>query len=106
MLVYLSGKITGKENYKFDFQLAREKLEKQGHTVINPTDIKLPSNCDSWKDYMMVCINLLEKADAILMLKDYKESRGATIELLLAEGMNKIVMYECNDSGEYITTWR
>ena len=36
MKVYISGKITGNENYREEFAKAQAELEKDGHIVLNP----------------------------------------------------------------------
>ena len=55
---------------------------------------------------MVVCLMMLKDADAIYMLKNYKESQGAMIELAFAERMNKIIIYETNEEGQEIVKWR
>ena len=37
MRIYISGGITGGENYREAFEKAHEKLTKGGHDVINPS---------------------------------------------------------------------
>ena len=53
MKVYISGAITGVENYKEQFDKAQKELEKQGFEVINPTlfDKAMPENT-TYEEYM------------------------------------------------------
>lgn len=39
MRLYLSGKITGNENYKENFALGRAMLENAGYDVCDPTPL-------------------------------------------------------------------
>ena len=69
------------------------KNEKEIDRVINPTKI-----CrDDWPWWlcMVVCLfNLIFKADAIYMLYNWKESRGAKIEHKAARIFGKEIWYE------------
>ena len=77
MKIYISGKITGDENYKSKFSAAQNALEEKGHTVMNPAI--LPSGF-TWTEYMAVCLAMQNVCDASLFLPDWKESRGAIVE--------------------------
>lgn len=95
MRVYISGGITGVENYQSVFSAAEETLKAQGCEVINParTNATLPESF-SHSEYMDVCFALLDKADAILMLPGYENSRGANQELGYARAKGKVVFSE------------
>lgn len=93
-MIYISGKITGNPNCKEEFKKAQEYWREQGRLALNPTNISLPEGADSWEEYMLVCLNLLKSAKAIYMLKNYKESKGAMIELEFARAIGLEVYYE------------
>lgn len=93
MRIYVSGGITGVEDFKEKFAKAKEELEKQGYEVINPAIIELPKSC-TWEDYMNICIPMLELADGIFMLNNWKKSSGACTEYGYAIGTDKIIMFE------------
>lgn len=93
-MIYISGKITGNKNYKEHFKKAQEYWESTGEAVINPTEISLPKNFNTWADYMIICLNLLKNADSIYMLNNHKDSKGALIELEFARAMGIEVFYE------------
>ena len=77
MKVFLSGKITGDENYRAKFQAAADVLTAKGFTVLNPAI--LPDGF-TVSEYMKMGLAMLDCADVVYMLSDWKESRGATIE--------------------------
>ena len=91
MKVYIAGKITGYPNYKEHFKRAEEHLKALGHTVMNPAI--LPEGFH-WRDYMHICIPMLDVCEAIYLLNNWRDSDGAKIEYHTANMSNKIIMYE------------
>jgi len=90
-VVYLAGKIDGDPNYKEKFRKAAEQLESRGYIVLNPAT--LPEGMSKEK-YMPICLAMLNQADIVLLLSDYKESPGALLELKYADYQDKgIVAY-------------
>lgn len=91
MKIYISGAITGTNDYMKRFKEAEEKLIEQGYDVINPAEINshLPVNT-TWDDYMKMSLVMLSMCDAIFMLKKWRESKGACIEYgyALEKGLN------------------
>lgn len=84
-VIYLSGKITGQNNYRELFEEAKKDAENKfpGATIINPAEISLPEICD-WEDYMNICLRLLDKAGIIYLLDNWLESKGARKECATA----------------------
>lgn len=87
--VYISGPITGIENYKELFGNAENKIKYMGYEVINPARIEF--DCLSWDEYMKVDLELLEMCDAVVMLEGWKNSPGACVERGYALGTDKMV---------------
>lgn len=92
--IYISGRISGIEDTAAAiFENAEYFLNQQGNIVVNP--MKLPHNHDkSWESYMREDLKALLGCDAIYMLKNWQESRGAIIEHQLAESLNLIIIFE------------
>ena len=88
--VYLSGKIAGlpEEEYRENFaQAAIDALAffpDEQVTIVNPAT--LPAIHNSWADYLLRDLMLLKDCDAIVMLPDWVESKGATTEYYFAAG--------------------
>lgn len=80
MKIYIAGKVTGDENYQEKFERAEAALVSIGHEPINPACLRLPKSC-GWKDYMALTLSMLELADAVCLLPDWRESPGACIEI-------------------------
>lgn len=81
--IYLSGPITGHEDYIKNFNKAAEEVQTSfnGAEIINPANLRfvMPPN-STWKEYMRICHELLDMADVIYMLPGWSESKGACIE--------------------------
>lgn len=90
MKVYIAGKISGDPYYWDKFQLAQDDLESQGFTVLNPAE--LPEGMRP-ADYMRICLSMMESADLVAFLPDYKESRGAQLEWDWCQYVGKQTMY-------------
>ena len=77
MKIYIAGKITGDEDYRIKFMKARWHLERGGYIVLSPAI--LPERL-SEADYMRICFSMIDCADAVAFLPDWKQSAGARLE--------------------------
>lgn len=93
-IVYLSGGITGKENYKEDFACAEQFLVNKGFCVLNPARLDEVSTELSYEQYMKLCYTLIDICDVVFMMSGWKKSRGANAELLYAKSLKKDIMYQ------------
>ena len=75
--VYIAGKITGADGYKEKFEHAKDILNRLGYAVLSPAD--LPGGMTA-ADYMRICFAMIDTADTVVFLPDYKESPGAMLE--------------------------
>lgn len=85
MTIYISGRITGYDDYEKTFKEAKEMLldDYPEAEIINPAEVVLPEIC-GWSDYMAICLRLLDKATHIYMLDNWVQSKGACMEHLYA----------------------
>lgn len=92
--IYISGKISGIESEAFElFLKAQYALQAKGYQVINP--FFLPHEHDkSWHSYMKADIKALCDCDAIYMLGNWADSKGAIIENTIAMYLGLKVHYE------------
>lgn len=88
--IYISGPVTGTEDYMERFETAEKELTKDGYSVINPAKINsfLPPDT-TYKQYMDMSLTMLNMCNHIYMLKDWEKSPGANREYgyALAKGM-------------------
>ena len=98
MKVYISGAITGTNDYMARFAAAEKHLTSIGHKVFNPARInsQLPDGT-SYEEYMNVSLCLLDMCSAIYMLDGWNESRGANREYGYAVAKGKILMFQALD---------
>ena len=82
MKIFISGAITGVPTYKANFAAAQIQLEKAGFMVANPAENE---RCGSWKHYMCASISQMLECDGVAYLLDWKYSKGAQIEIALAQ---------------------
>lgn len=87
-IIYLSGPMTGYPEYNFPlFNSTAKWLRESGHRVYNPAEF--PNNwtekADVRKAFASYCAFICLEATAIVMLPGWTASKGAVIELGLAE---------------------
>lgn len=97
MIIYISGKISGreKEEYMKQFADAEKKLTEQGYTVINPARVnaEMPKST-SYQVYMNMSKTMLEASDIIYMLSGWELSGGANLEFQWALNRGMMFMFE------------
>ena len=76
-IIFISGKIAGDPKYKEKFALAEAFYKEQGYTVLNPS--VLPGTMRA-EEYMRICLAMIDTADVVAFLPDYKQSAGASVE--------------------------
>lgn len=76
--VFLSGPISSRlETYKAEFDDAARIVSEAGHLPLNPAT--LPIGMEN-RDYMRICLAMLDSADLLLQLPGWGESTGAIAE--------------------------
>lgn len=99
--IYLSGAITGRENYKQEFYEAKEKLikfqkdnNKRKDTERIDLDIIVPCDYDhlnksgKWEDYLKNDIKLLVGCDCLIDIENESyNSKGALLEKMICTAL-------------------
>lgn len=102
-LIYISGKITGDDNYRTKFAMAENRLIRDGYNVVNP--VERADRLDlvhkyagleppTWREYIRKCIVAIIDVGAVYMLRDWQESRGARLEHYIASELGIEIVYE------------
>ena len=85
---YIAGKITGLplEEVKYHFEKGKKAVVELGYTPIPP--LELPHDHDkSWESYMREDLKALLGCTVLYALPNWHESRGAKIEVSLAQSL-------------------
>ena len=85
MKVYIAGAVSKLPiaDVFVKFNTAEFRLKQAGHVVVNP--LRIVSQKWTWEKCMKACITELVKCDAICLLPDWGESRGARLEYHIAQ---------------------
>lgn len=93
--VYISGKISGLglDVAKSKFKAAEIALQERGFLTINPFDLN--DDATGWKECMINDIAILfGNCDGIFMLNNWRRSRGARIERIIAQELGLFIAYQ------------
>ena len=78
--IFISGKITGEENYKEKFEVAKAYLEFNGYTVMNPA--VLPAGFEQ-DQYLEICYKMIDACGAVVFLHDWDASNGRKENMIM-----------------------
>lgn len=92
MKIYISGPMSKYPNQNYyAFNDAEVQLAAAGYEVINPA--RHPYDPEMvWSDYLKLDLQDLLQADAVATLPDWKESRGASLEVHVAHALGMSVL--------------
>lgn len=108
MKIYIAGKIKGLKpvHVARKFREAQIELEPLGFKVQNPFELigrinnqrklsgdSILTDKENRKEILSICLRALLKCDAILMLPDWQESEGATLEHNTAKAVGMEIFY-------------
>lgn len=85
--IYLSGPMTGLPDHNRPaFNSAADWFTRAGYTVFNPARNGLGDDAP-WEDHMRIDISALTKAQTLVMLPGWINSRGAQLEFSIATAL-------------------
>lgn len=94
--IYVAGPMTGFENYNFPaFNAQAEALRALGHHVENPADHGVIDGAE-WDDYLRYDIGRLATCEAIFLLPGWAKSRGARLEVHIAEALGMTFIHHAD----------
>lgn len=91
--IYIAGPMTGHPELNFPaFHAAAADYRARGAFVINPAEINADPTAE-WADCMRADIAALVTCDTIVLLDGYEKSKGATLELTIAQALGMTVVW-------------
>jgi hypothetical protein len=93
--VYISGKVTGLDYEKAfrKFEFYERILTSFGLDSVNPMKLNIPEETD-WDDAMKTCLEVQKNdCNAILLIHDWKSSKGAKEEFKQASELNHTIYF-------------
>lgn len=86
MIVYLSGPMTGLPDMNYPaFNAAEARLTALGYDVINPA--RPGDSAWGWTEFMRRALVDLSQADGIHVLPGWRNSKGASVEVFIADAL-------------------
>lgn len=86
--VYIIGAVSGleREAVVAKFEKAAQALKSAGMVPVNPVEV-VPET-STWNDAMRQCIAALVTCDAVVILPDWNNSKGAYLEVMIARNLD------------------
>jgi hypothetical protein len=86
--VYIAGPMTGLPEYNYPaFNAAAEALQAIGHRAINPACHDFAAELKPWDWYVREGLRMLLDAEAVALLPGWEQSKGATLEVTVANAL-------------------
>jgi len=100
MKLYIAGQITGlDEAVAYELFLRAENLLTQlGHEPLNPMKIVDQDEMRCYEDQLLDALEIvLVSSEALFMLANWRDSKGARIEHAIAEILGRPIYYEATE---------
>jgi len=91
--IYIAGKVTG-EDYDQTYEKfcrIEKMLQGLGHEAVNPMKL-VSKHLNNWGEEMKICIANLMECNAIYLIPDWAESKGAKLEYGLANTLGYLLI--------------
>lgn len=99
MHIYISGPISDDPESEQKFQDAEDYLRSIGFKVVNPFKLDHGSKPNvKWEDFMRTDIKALVDCEQIYMLDGWRNSKGATLEHLIATQLKLKIIHQTNEN--------
>lgn len=92
---FISGPISGLDDYEIAFEQAEMDLVLRGYTTVNPVRLAgaMPEDAN-YEELMAICIRLIDMCDGVYMLNGWRDSLGANREYGYARGKGKKIILQ------------
>lgn len=88
MKLYIAGPMTGLPEFNYPaFNAAAKALAEVGYETLNPVDNVPDVEKPTWLDFMRMSLVQISQADGLAVLPGWQDSRGADIEVTLANDL-------------------
>lgn len=99
--IYICGKMTGIENYNYPkFKETTSMFRDKGISVKCPTEVNNKKEDWDWKKYMRENIKQMLDCDVLYVLEGHETSKGANMEIDIAQKLEIPVIYETDIKNE------
>lgn len=87
MTIYISGPITGTDNFKERFCKVEDMIKElfPECEIVNPVTLCADIKNGEWLEYMNKCVDALCLCSHIHMMNGWEKSKGACVEYFLAK---------------------
>ena len=100
--IYISGKITGDDNFREKFAEAERILTEKNFNVINPCKVD-EFGFFTYEQFLHIDFALIDCCDAIFMLPDWRNSKGAIREWHHAQSLGKKIIFYYSELEEKLS---
>jgi hypothetical protein len=102
--IYIAGPMTGLPDFNYPaFNAEAARLRALGYHVENPAENKHPQD-QTWEGYMRAALRQMLTCDAVAVLDGWASSKGATLELNVADEVgiphcyHRSIYRQCGDA--------